>query len=360
MKSGITRWKMVPSYRRSLLFLRETGCVHSRLPSASSMKLVTVLGASFSNRRQTIWPSVVSKTAYVPGWRVIRVLSSVIKSESEDALARAGETPALLGGRLCRCRASTCDGDVADFHGTERPVIAGLASHPGNLLHEGHRGRITLAKDGVAAVQVRRRYLGDEKLGTVSIRSGIGHRQTARTIKRQARHDFIAELVAGIARTIARRVTTLNHEVRDYAVEDGPIVERYSMLGGAACRILPVFGTGGETDEVGYRFGCLLLEQPAAQLAGCRVEDGNRFSRGCWFGCGLAWSVFASLRVHCYRNADKPDDHQKLSHSALLRYPPWPRISTDTPDCLYGLGAIKELYDRQFTGCVSRQPAFAG
>src|SRR5437879_12577473 len=154
------------------------------------MNLLTVLGASCSSSGQTIWPSVVSKTAYVPGWPVIRVLSSVIKTEVEDALARAGETPALLGGRLCRCRASTFDGDVADFHGTERPVIAGIASHPGNLLHEGHRGRITLAKDGVAAVQVRRRYLGDEELGTVSIRSGIGQRETARPIKRQARHEL--------------------------------------------------------------------------------------------------------------------------------------------------------------------------
>src|SRR6202035_2013803 len=74
MNSGITRWKMVPSYSRSLLFLRETGCVHSRLPSASSTKFFTVLGASFSKRRQTIVPSLVLKMAYVPDSRDIQEL----------------------------------------------------------------------------------------------------------------------------------------------------------------------------------------------------------------------------------------------------------------------------------------------
>src|SRR5215831_8481164 len=76
MKSGITRWKMVPSYRRLVLFLPLSGCCHSRLPSARSTKLATVLGASFSNRRQTTVPSEVLKTAYVPGWRVIGFLSA--------------------------------------------------------------------------------------------------------------------------------------------------------------------------------------------------------------------------------------------------------------------------------------------
>src|ERR1041385_9574861 len=42
-----------------------------RLPSARSVKFFVVIGASFSNRRQTILPSVVSKIAYVPGWRAI-------------------------------------------------------------------------------------------------------------------------------------------------------------------------------------------------------------------------------------------------------------------------------------------------
>ena len=63
MKSGITRWKIVPSYSLLLDFARVVGCVHSRLPSASSMKFATVFGASFSNSRATMVPSLVFNVA---------------------------------------------------------------------------------------------------------------------------------------------------------------------------------------------------------------------------------------------------------------------------------------------------------
>src|SRR5260370_27246652 len=66
---------MVPSYSRSSDFLRVEGCVHSRLPSASSTKLATVLGASLSNRRHTMVPSLVSNLAYSPACRVMNLLS---------------------------------------------------------------------------------------------------------------------------------------------------------------------------------------------------------------------------------------------------------------------------------------------
>src|ERR1039457_4905229 len=63
MKSGITRWKMVPSYSLSVALTRVVGCDHSRLPSARSMKFLTVMGASASKRRTVILPSVVEKIA---------------------------------------------------------------------------------------------------------------------------------------------------------------------------------------------------------------------------------------------------------------------------------------------------------
>src|ERR1700739_3745849 len=62
---------MLPSYSLFLLFSCETGWVHSRPPSASSMKFATVFGASFSKSTVTIWPSLVLNTAYVPGLRDI-------------------------------------------------------------------------------------------------------------------------------------------------------------------------------------------------------------------------------------------------------------------------------------------------
>ena len=45
MKSGITRWKIVPSYSLAVLAFLVRGSVHSRLPSASSAKFRTVFGA---------------------------------------------------------------------------------------------------------------------------------------------------------------------------------------------------------------------------------------------------------------------------------------------------------------------------
>src|SRR5581483_6251165 len=67
MKSGMTRWKTVPSYSLAPFF---EGEFQSLVPSARPMKLATVCGASFSKRLQTKVPSEVLKTAYVPGVRV--------------------------------------------------------------------------------------------------------------------------------------------------------------------------------------------------------------------------------------------------------------------------------------------------
>src|SRR5215472_5340132 len=47
------------------------GLTNSFVPSAKPMKFSTVLGASFSNSLQTIFPSVVSKIAYVPAGRAM-------------------------------------------------------------------------------------------------------------------------------------------------------------------------------------------------------------------------------------------------------------------------------------------------
>jgi hypothetical protein len=45
MKSGITRWKIVPLYRLARLGFLVRGSVQSRVPSASSTKFRTVFGA---------------------------------------------------------------------------------------------------------------------------------------------------------------------------------------------------------------------------------------------------------------------------------------------------------------------------
>src|SRR5580704_5727703 len=67
MKSGMTRWKVVPLYKGWwCIFWRVLGSVQSLVPSARPMKLATVMGASFSKSLQVRRPMVVSTTAVGP------------------------------------------------------------------------------------------------------------------------------------------------------------------------------------------------------------------------------------------------------------------------------------------------------
>src|ERR1700704_1787524 len=64
MNSGITRWKIVPSYKGVLCLVTPlAGFFQSFLPVARPIKFSTVIGASFSNRLQRKVPAVVLKTA---------------------------------------------------------------------------------------------------------------------------------------------------------------------------------------------------------------------------------------------------------------------------------------------------------
>src|SRR6266852_4318546 len=64
MNSGMTRWKIVPSYKGVLCFVTPlAGFFQSFLPVARPIKFSTVSGASFSNKVQRNVPAVVLKTA---------------------------------------------------------------------------------------------------------------------------------------------------------------------------------------------------------------------------------------------------------------------------------------------------------
>src|SRR5437667_140365 len=65
MKSGMTRWKSVPSYRGSVFERPSRGSRHWRSPRASSTKLATVLGACSGMRRTFTVPIEVVKVAVV-------------------------------------------------------------------------------------------------------------------------------------------------------------------------------------------------------------------------------------------------------------------------------------------------------
>src|SRR5208282_5842907 len=69
MNSGMTRWKMVPSYRAMLCFLAcVTGLVQSLVPFARPMKFATPMGAIFGNSTQWRSPAVVWMMAVGSGF----------------------------------------------------------------------------------------------------------------------------------------------------------------------------------------------------------------------------------------------------------------------------------------------------
>src|SRR5262249_47938123 len=143
----------------------------------------------------------------------------------------------------------------------KRLVIARIAGHASNLLHKFDTLLVALTKDGMAAIQMWRRNLGNEELRTISIRARVCHREASGTIKCQCRHDLIFELISGIAAAVAGWIAALNHELRNDPVKNGAVIKRSIVLGGSAHWVLPVLGTRGQSDKVGHRDRRLFLKQ---------------------------------------------------------------------------------------------------
>src|ERR1017187_8627974 len=126
---------------------------------------------------------------------------------------------------------------------------------------------------------------GNEKLRAVGVRTRIGHRQPAGTIELERRYDFVFEGVAGIAASVSGGIAALDHEFGNHAMENRPVVERRVVFGGMAHGIGPVFGAGGEVNEILDCDWSFFLEQRTAKLADRSVEDGRGLTRsGCWMG----------------------------------------------------------------------------
>ena len=109
------------------------------------------------------------------------------------------------------------DFDVRDLDRMERPVIARIARHAGDRLDQLHRGRVALAENRVAAIQVRAvgNVLSNEKLRAVGIRSGVGIGETSGAIEFDGGRSLILEFVARIAGAVSGRIAPLNHETRE-------------------------------------------------------------------------------------------------------------------------------------------------
>ena len=106
-------------------------------------------------------------------------------------------------------------------------------------------GAIDCAEDGVLAIEPGGGDMGDEELAAIGARARIGHGEETGAIMLESWSKFVGKFVAGAAHAGAGRVATLDHEIRDNAVEGEAIVEAL------ACQI----------EEVGDGKGCLAGEE---------------------------------------------------------------------------------------------------
>src|SRR5579885_2243914 len=114
MNSGITRWKMVPSYRGLLRIVAPLmGFFHSFVPVASPMKFATPIGALSGKSVHVILPTVVSSIATGFGaegaaglagadWPTMPVCAAAVMDNRKMANVLRIGTPRMIGYRFNR------------------------------------------------------------------------------------------------------------------------------------------------------------------------------------------------------------------------------------------------------------------
>lgn len=161
------------------------------------------------------------------GWNlgdwVLVVLREVFKAGLGRGLVSGNEkSPGFLAEALVDCdfaKRNECLGNV--FDGDLGHHIA-LLDRVDDVLACGD-----FAEHGMLSIEPRARDVGDEELGTVGVRAGIGHRENARASVLQRGVEFIGKLVAWAASSCAVWAAGLNHEVRDYAMKLQAIVKAF-------------------------------------------------------------------------------------------------------------------------------------
>src|SRR5258708_6173122 len=118
---------------------------------------------------------------------------------------------------------------------------------------------------------------GDEELRAIGVGAGVGHGEFAGLLEAVLRAlGLVGELVAGAAHAGALGVAALDHELRNHAMEDAAVVELCALLAAA----VPLFGSFGEADKVGYGLGGVFLEEFADNCAFRGLEG----CVGSWLG----------------------------------------------------------------------------
>src|ERR1700733_11604158 len=120
-----------------------------------------------------------------------------------------------------------------------------------------------LSKNGMFSVQPRRFHVGDEKLASVGIRTGIGHGKRAWRVLVGVPFGLVFELVAGTSAAGAGRIAALHHEIRNHSMKNGTVIELLF----------------GQEYEIIHRFRGVRGKQFANNLAAGRLKR-----RGVLFG----------------------------------------------------------------------------
>src|SRR5215831_1945060 len=180
---------------------------------------------------------------------------------------------------------------MIDRYRIDRKVSRALW-HTRDLFYQLNGCIVTLAENGVSAVQMRRWHFSDKELRAVGIRARVGHGQATGAIKCEAGVEFILKAIARPANTLSQRIAALNHEAGNHPMKNGSVKQRTARLL-AGFRISPFFGSGGQPDKVFYCLGRVGREELAREIAGRGVENscGRLFGRGglcaATWGCAL-------------------------------------------------------------------------
>src|SRR5271157_959828 len=124
---------------------------------------------------------------------------------------------------------------------------------------------------------------GDEELADVGVRPGVGHGEAARAIETKVARELVLELVPGSAGACPARATSLDHELRDDAVKDQPVVKTTSRF--LARRFIDeLLGALRQAGEIGDSLGGMVWKKFDRDFAQCgiqyRVEPGFQVAHG--------------------------------------------------------------------------------
>ena len=106
-----------------------------------------------------------------------------------------------------------------------------------------------VAEDCMLVVKPRCWRDGDEKLASICVGPGVGHGKLAGLVMPQRVVELIGEAITGVAGSCPQGASSLNHELRDHAVERQAIIKgSLHFLTGA--RILEFLCALGKADKI--------------------------------------------------------------------------------------------------------------